>query len=616
MVCALGTGLAGAPPADAQKKRPRLTAFQSCTGLVNYSRQHADTVVSSRPAMPPPRPVPAPAPQQQGGAEQQGGMAPAATSAPTSDARGGEDFSQTNVQEAGVDEPDIIKSDGRRMFVVRGNRLQVIGVAGDQAPRVLGSVELPPGGEHSLLLHGDKVLAFSRGYVDLPTPVPGESPPAPPPSDNVASSPAPGYSFSYGTTTLSLVDVSDSSAPRVTRTMTAEGGYIDARMTGSVARVVVDAPPRALRDPEPDAVATARAADWVPRGVWRRGRQGRRVPLRLANCDDISRPPNFSGLDALTVMTIDVDRGLMPIDSDAVLTSAETVYASKDNLYLATQRWTSTATTLLHKLDISKSDTTTYRGSGEVEGTLLNQFALSEHEGVLRAATTTFNQNGTESLVTTLTEREGKLIQLGRVGGLGRGERIYAVRFIGDQGYVVTFRQVDPLYTIDLRNPAAPRVVGELKIAGYSAYLHPIGDNLLIGVGQDATEQGRRTGTQLSLFDVSNPAQPTRLYQYKPDGFGSSEAEYDHHAFLWWPATNLAVIPLTIGGNDAVALGARIGRGGIAEVGRVKHPVDNGFAPVQRSLVVRDRLFTLSPAGLRTSRLDSLADVAWLPLQP
>ena len=130
--------------------------------------------------------------------------------------------------------------------------------------------------------------------------------------------------------------------------------------------------------------------------------------------------------------------------------------------------------------------------------------------------------------------------------GLGKGERIYAVRFLGDAGYVVTFRQVDPLYTLDLSRPGTPRVVGELKIPGYSAYLHPVGEDLLIGVGQDATAEGRQLGTQVSLFDVSNLASPARLDQRKLAAAGSSEAEWDHHAFLWWAPAKLAVIPLRV----------------------------------------------------------------------
>ena len=133
---------------------------------------------------------------------------------------------------------------------------------------------------------------------------------------------------------------------------------------------------------------------------------------------------------------------------------------------------------------------------------------------MLRAATTVGIAPESESRVTTLAERGGVLAPLGQVGGLGKGERIYAVRFIGDVGYVVTFRQVDPLYTLDLSQPARPRVVGELKIRGYSAYLHPLAADLLLGIGQDASERGTTLGTQVSLFDVSDPARPSRLHQW------------------------------------------------------------------------------------------------------
>ena len=143
---------------------------------------------------------------------------------------------------------------------------------------------------------------------------------------------------------------------------------------------------------------------------------------------------------------------------------------------------------------ISGSDRTQYRASGEVTGWLLNQFSMDEHKGNLRVASTDsppfWDLGSSESLVTVLAERNGRLEEVGRVGGLGKGEQIQAVRFLGDLGYVVTFRQVDPLYVVDLSDQAKPRVAGELKILGYSAYLHPLGENLLLGVGQDATKQG------------------------------------------------------------------------------------------------------------------------------
>ena len=273
----------------------------------------------------------------------------------------------------------------------------------------------------------------------------------------------------------------------------------------------------------------------------------------------------------LTVLTVDLAKGLEPVDSIAVMTDGRIVYASPESLYVATERWADRpdpakpqteqegVRTAIHKFDISDSQRTQYRGSGTVAGYLLSQWSLSEYKGVLRVVSTEspawWGTGGeTESFLTTLRHQGGALVQAGRIGGLGKGERVYAVRMIGDTGYVVTFRQIDPLFTVDLSVPERPRVLGELKIPGYSAYLHPVGEDLLLGVGQDATEEGRPTGTQLSLFDVSDLRKPTRLHT-EHVGLGWSEAESDHHAFLYWPRTGLVVIPF-----EQRAVGYRVSR--------------------------------------------------------
>ena len=207
------------------------------------------------------------------------------------------------------------------------------------------------------------------------------------------------------------------------------------------------------------------------------------------------------------------------------------------------------------------------------------------------------------------------LYPLGKVGGLGQGERIYAVRFIDDVGYVVTFRQVDPLYTIDLSNPAAPKVLGELKIAGYSSYLHPVGKDLLLGIGQGASDAGLRQGTQLSLFDVSNPAKPARVQNAQLAQGSNSTAEYDHHAFLYWPKTKLALVPVSIYDDQSGtpffgAIGFSVDpKDGIDELGRIQHPVPDGWnvAPgIDRSVVVGNRVLTISTEGTASNDLNSL----------
>ena len=257
----------------------------------------------------------------------------------------------------------------------------------------------------------------------------------------------------------------------------------------------------------------------------------------------------------------------------------------------------------------------------------MNQWSLSEQDGVLRVASTEeptwWNpgpQEQSESFVTTLKEQGGALVQLGRVGGLGKGERVYAVRFSGDTGFVVTFRRIDPLYTLDLSTPSRPAVLGELKIQGYSAYLHPLGGDLLLGIGQDASAEGRVLGTQLSLFDVSDLRRPVRLQSYTL-GSAWSEAENDHHAFLWWQPSRLAVLPVQAWAEKPFvgAVGFRVGRGGIVEAGRVTHAGESGVAgsrvagiPVRRSLVVGDTLYTVSDQGVKANGLSSFAEQGWV----
>jgi hypothetical protein len=418
------------------------------------------------------------------------------------------------------------------------------------------------------------------------------------------------------------------------RTERIDGNYVTARLTGDTARVVIASPSRVYDElpvalsARKQAVRKARLSLWRPRSLVRSPRTNRTQLRPAVACDDVRRPEVFGGTSMLTVLTVDLAKGLPAVDSDGIMSDAEVVYGSTSRLYVATRRWLAPAQadaegapppvqpTAIHAFDASKPGETSYRASGEVQGYLLNQFSLSEDKGVLRVASTDepswwdgAQRGDSQSRVTTLDERGAALVKLGEVDGLGRGERIFAVRFIGDVGYVVTFRQVDPLYTIGLADPAKPRVLGELKIAGYSAYLHPLGGDLLLGVGQDAGEDGRARGTQLSLFDVSDPAKPVRVAQRAADAGSSSNVEYDHKAFLYWAPTKLAVIPVaayTEAGQGFVgAVGYRITRTGIDELARLSHPVTDGFTPpISRALVVGDRLFTLSEGGLQAGPLE------------
>jgi uncharacterized secreted protein with C-terminal beta-propeller domain len=314
----------------------------------------------------------------------------------------------------------------------------------------------------------------------------------------------------------------------------------------------------------------------------------------------------------------------------SVLAGGQTVYGSAAGLYITDRpgadgvvgdvigkrAQTAPPRTDIYEFDLSVSGPPVFTASGSVPGDLLSQNSLSESGRYLRVATTSGSAgvlspgrtaSPAESSVYILQRRGTSLAQVGRVGGLGRGERIYAVRFVGSAGYVVTFRQTDPLYVLDLRDPAKPRTTGELKISGYSAYLYPAGGGRLIGVGQQTDSQGRPQGTQVSLFDVHDPAAPRKLSGYTlPSAW--SAAEGDPHAFLYWPQTGLTVLPM--GGTDGTLV-LKVTPTAVHRVGTVHAPETQG--PVQRALLVGTTLWTLSPAGLRASDATTLATTAWLP---
>jgi hypothetical protein len=559
----LAVAVTAAPAVAKPRAAKRLVAFTSCESLIGYAGRHV-----------PPAPVrrdlpPSTVPEQ----DATTAPAPAAGEAP-------EDTSQTNVQEAGVDEPDTVKTDARTILALANGTLHAVDARAPE-PKLLGTLELDQGWGATMLLRNGRALVLGGGPLGA---------------------------------RMTEVDVSDPARMKVLRTEDVDGYIVDARLTGRSARVVVASYPEAIYGP-PEL--RARPSGWLPTSTLENARTGKSVTSRAVGCRSVRRPAVFSGAGVLAVYTVDIAAGLPAVDADAIFTSADTVYASPAGLYVATQRWDDGAfggRTSIHRFDASDPDRTRYSASGAVPGTLFGQFSMSEDKGVLRTATTVGFGEDAESRVTTLERREGHLVRRGDVGGLGRGERIYAVRFIGDVGYVVTFRQTDPLYTVDLSDPDRPRVAGELKIPGYSAYLHPVGDDLLLGVGQEATDDGRVQGLQLSLFDVSDLARPARLQKARlGERWSQSSAEWDHHAFLWWAATKLAVLPIDSDGFTGAA-GFRVDRArGISELGRVSHPsVSDGWTPsISRAVVVGPRLFTISDYGVKASGLESFAGAGW-----
>lgn len=462
---------------------------------------------------------------------------------------GGEDPTSTNVQVEGVDEGDIVKAAGDHLYVLSGQRLIGFSTAGGGLEE-LGSLSLGSGfGGGEMLLHGDRLVIVGTGWDVRPL-VGAQADVVPP-----------GWSFAQ----ITLVDVSDPADPSVIRRLTFDGTVVTTRMVAGHLRVVLEAHPvgldwsfpegaglraeREATERNREIVSNSTIENWLPYYVDDRGGEG-----LLIDCEDVLVPPEPSGVSTLSILDFDLEGDLGSWEAASVVASGTTVYANVDRTYVATQRWIDPQTgsreafrghvTRIHRFDTPVDGEMTYVASGDVDGFLLNQFAMDEHEEHLRVASTSApdwraGRESSESQVTVLATEGNRLVEVGRVGGLGKTETIRAVRFMGPVGYVVTFRQTDPLYVIDLSDPTEPVAAGELKIPGFSAYLHPVAEGRLIGVGQDADpETGATKGLQISLFDVTDPTAPARLDTFMPyppldgrEGHVGSPVEWDHRAF-------------------------------------------------------------------------------------
>ncbi len=480
----------------------------------------------------------------------------------------------TNVQEAGVDEPDVAKLYGENLVVsTKGNRLVLTDVSGD-TPRVVSERVLSTRGwSHELLIVGDTAIVFGtrQTYYPHDVIVTGRSWPS-----------GGGASVSLVTT----LDLSDPAHPEPTSREKYSGSIATAREHDGTVRVVLSSSPnldfvnpwdrpwhrlwdhkytyREAKARNREIVRESSAADWLPhRGVDNRGEGGE----PLLSCDAVAHPDKGAGLGTITVVTLDPESPRTP---DAIGVSAEgsLVYASTDRLYVSTIKggWTlwSTAAdpgdwrhpeTEVHAFATQGTETA-YFASGSVPGVAPDRWAFSEYDGMLRVATRRDGPDQpNDSAVTVLEERGSRLVAVGGVGGLGKSEEIQAVRWFGDVAVVVTFRQTDPLYTLDLSNPSDPRVTGELKITGFSEYLHPLGDDLLLGVGQSATTTGTTTGGQVSTFDLSDLSSPGLLDRLPlGDRHSWSPVAQDARAFTYLPEQRLAFVPFESWGRGGTGI--------------------------------------------------------------
>lgn len=491
----------------------------------------------------------------------------------------GIDFSTTNNQEVAVDEADIVKTDGQWVYLIVDQSLVVVSTA---TKAISGKVSIPKASRHEIIVSESTVLVVSESYAPVSR-----------------TSESLGSSAPY--VIVSRYTVSSSGVPSFQDAFSMSGRYVSSRLIGTTVHVVSSASPAANipfvypRSPasEETALAANRAAimettldDWVPTVSTLDSDGEPRSTRTLSDCDEVHLPSQFSGMDTTSIVSIDLVAN-RELSTATILSSATTVYVSPTALYVAAQvapdvsgmssqdqeRVWENRRTSLHKIDLTPTGPR-YASSGSVPGDIRDQFSLSEHKDHLRVVATTgtgWDESSTSS-VHVLHTRGVELVEVGVVGDIGRGEDVQSVRFIADRGYVVTFRQIDPFYTLDLSDPTTPTILGELKIPGFSSYLHPLDDTRVLGVGSDATETGRVTGAKVSVFDVSDPANPVESAIWSAPGSWSAVG-FDHRAFLWFNPTQTAVVPVSTYEPEpwAGAVVLRIDGTDIYDVGRIEH---------------------------------------------
>lgn len=558
-------------------------------------------------------------------------------------------YSGTNIQVAGVDELDMVKTDGTYIYIVSQGELDILLAypATDLhvASRVpLGNLTQSVTGTnvtHSvgLFLSGTKLLAVADAYPNrwgTPDPILVASPTlAAPTTSTVAAFVSSQITFAF------LFDVTDPGSPVLEHTIGITGSTATGRMIGSTVYLVTNEWIRQVNDtyPPPQTCTDGTCRDLSPGEILR-------------------DPQSADAWDYTNLLAIDLTTG----DSRpmSIVTGGSSVlYMSPTALYLAFYKWfvpsvgplpmmipirTDASWTTIYKL-VADGLTVQAVASGNVPGSLLNQYSMDESNGYLRVATTVrdFSGNGT-TVTNDVYVFDPSLALVGSVTGLAPGESIFAVRFLGDRAYVVTFRKIDPLFVIDLSDPTSPKVSGFLEMPGFSEYLYPLDAGHLVGVGKDAlpADEGNFSwyqGLKLGLYNVTNPTAPSETANVTIGDRGTqSEVLNDPHAFLYVPDRQYVVLPVDLaivdpndypGGIPAYAWGQVVWQGayvyrvnettGFEYVGRIAHgngTVDpnsgwyGSAIQIRRSLYIGDILYTISETEVHANSLADLSEVA------
>jgi len=498
------------------------------------------------------------------------------------------DYSTTNIQVAGVDEADIVKCDGRYIYVVSGSKVLIIYAYPAEGARILSEIGMSES-PTEIFVNGNKLVVLGQTFIKV-------------------------------------YDISDRENPVLKRDVSFDGSYFNSRLIGDFVYVVINKYAYYWDNvvPLPKICLDGKTVTVPATEIY-----------YFENIWDYCY--NFT-----TIIAINVQNDGEDITSATFLTGAsQNIFVSLNNIYLTCSgRGWWPEKTIIHKISVT-GEAIEYKYQGEVPGRVLNQFSMDEHQGYFRIATTTGWSRANHVYV--LGE---DLSIVGVLENLAPGERIYSARFMGTRAYLVTFKQVDPLFVLDLADPTNPRVLGELKIPGYSDYLHPYDETHIMGIGKDTIDAGSfawMQGVKLSLFDVSDPENPREISKYmigdRGTEWGDSYALSDHRAFLFSRERNLLVVPIELAERESSdaspwTYGIHVWQGayvfnisleeGFVLKGRITHS-ETGFEDwgynsdprynVRRSLYIDNVLYTISGGLVKMNDIQNLNELNKIELR-
>lgn len=544
------------------------------------------------------------------------------------------DHSTTNLQVQGVDEEDLVKTDGEYIFKVNAQKIiNVIKVAEDSNMEVINDITFENNYNiNGIFLRNNTLVVVGNSYqnIDIPKSKKSET------SDMIMTS--------YQVTKVISFDISDKKNIVKVRDIEIDGGYNSSRMIGSRVYIIANKYLINIGSIEKDAnIGTTYYKDSAV------GTEKINIDFNSINYLPDSIEPNY-----IMVAAFDVDDNKEKVNMSTILGSGNSIYSSDKNLYIAGTKWNQDrnnngiTNTMLYKFAYENKGVT-FVSKGEAPGTITNQFSMDEKNDYFRIATTEGNQPQNQ-LTNNLYILDKDMKVVGKLEGLANGEKIYSVRFIGDRAYIVTFMLTDPLFVIDLKNPTNPKVLGELKIPGFSNYLHPYDDTHLIGFGMDTTvineggiDRAKTKGMKIAIFDVSNVLKPVQQFMTTIGGSGTySEVLNNHKALLFSKEKSLLALPVFENNYDSnTGISQQSYQGayiynidlvnGIKLKGKITHmdafnelnknnstmnySMFNEQYFVDRILYIEDTLYTLSNSLVKANDINTLKEKSKLNLK-